>query len=205
MRPGNSSVNSASLNAWRTVRICDWHHHGAIEVRARRRSRSSSSRSQRPRASLFAAAIHVEAFLDLAALLGDLRSDPIDFVADVDAIGDGALVVVFRDEVLVEEADGLLDGRGGEADEKRVEVFEDLPPEIVDGAMAFVGDDEVEGFDGNGGIVGDVLRAAVGGGDFEARDFSSRSSVEFLAAQHRVEPLDGADGDAADIDRACSR
>ena len=59
-------------------------------------------------AGLLAAAVDVEALLDLAALLGDLRFDAVDVVADIHAIGDGALVVVFRDEVLVEEADGLL-------------------------------------------------------------------------------------------------
>jgi len=53
------------------------------------------------------------------------------------------------------EPEGLLRRRDGEADEEGVEVFEHLPPEAVEGAMAFVGDDEVEGFDGNGGVVGD--------------------------------------------------
>jgi hypothetical protein len=37
---------------------------------------------------------HSIAFLDLAALLGHLRFNPIDFVTDVHAVGDGALVVV---------------------------------------------------------------------------------------------------------------
>ena len=50
---------------------------------------------------------------------------------------------------------------------------------------------------GMAGIVGDVLRAVVGGGDFVA-GFLVEVFVEFLAAQHGVEPLDGADGDAAD-------
>ena len=36
-----------------------------------------------------------------------------------------------------------------------VEVFEHLPPEIVDGAVAFIGDDEVEFLDREGGIVFD--------------------------------------------------
>ena len=138
--------------------------------------RSSSSRSQRTRAGLLAAPVHVEALLDLAALLGDLRLDAIDVVADVDAIGDGALVVVFHHEVLIEEADGLLRGRGGEADEEGVEVFEHLPPEVVDRAVALVGDDEVEGLDGDRGVVGDVLRAVCRRAASSKPDFSSRSS-----------------------------
>ena len=104
-------------------------------------------------AGLFVAAIDEEAFLDRAALLGDLRFDAVNVVADIDAIGDGALVRIFADEVLIKEADRLFARRGGEPDEEGVEVFEDLPPEVVDGAMAFVGDDEVEGLDRDGGVV----------------------------------------------------
>ncbi len=113
-------------------------------------------------AGLFFAAIDEEAFVDLAALLGDLGADAVNVVADIDAIGDGALVRIFADEVLIKEADGLFAGRGGEADEEGVEVFEDLAPEVVDGAMAFVGDDEVEGLDRDGGVVGDFEGAAGG-------------------------------------------
>ena len=81
-----------------------------------------------------------------------------------------------------------LRGRGGEADEEGIEVFEHLPPEIVDGAVAFVGDDEVEGLDGDGGVVGDVFGAVIGGGDFEAGDF-----VEvFVAALRRAASSRGA-------------
>ena len=90
--------------------------------------------------------------LDGDAFLGDFGFDPIDVVADVHAIGDGLDVGVFGDEVLVEEAEGGLAGSGGEADEEGVEVFEDLPPQVVDGAVAFVDDDEVEGLDGDLGL-----------------------------------------------------
>ncbi len=79
-----------------------------------------------------------------------------------------------------------------------VEVFEDLPPEPVDGAVAFVGDDEVEGLDGDGWIVGDVLRAVVGAADLVAGELVGVFR-EFLAAEHGVEALDGADGDSADL------
>jgi hypothetical protein len=51
------------------------------------------------------------AFLDIAALLGDTVLYPVNVVADIDAIGDGALVVVFGDAVLVEVGDGLRRGR----------------------------------------------------------------------------------------------
>ena len=66
-------------------------------------------------------------------------------------------MAVFHHEVLIEEAEGLLAGRGGEADEVGVEVFEHLAPEVVDGAVALVGDDDVEGLDGDGRVVFDRL------------------------------------------------
>ena len=46
-------------------------------------------------------------------------------------------------------------------------------------------------------VVGDVFGTVVGGGQLEA-GFLVDVLVEFLAAQHRVEALDGADGDARD-------
>ena len=73
VRPGKSSVNSASLEGLQHGADLRRDDDGAVELRARCMSRSSSSRSQRPRAGLLAAAIDVEALLDLAALLGDLR------------------------------------------------------------------------------------------------------------------------------------
>ena len=146
-----------------------------------------------------AAVVDEEALVHLAAGLGDPGFDAIDVVTDVHTIGDGALVVVFGDAVLVEVGDGLRRGRGREADERGVEVFEHLPPEVVDGAMALVGDDEIELLDGDGGVVGDVAGAgdAERGGDFRAGEIV-RAFREFLSPQDRVEALDGADGDAAD-------
>ncbi len=75
-----------------------------------------------------------------------------------------------------------------------VEVFEHLRPEVVDGAVAFVGDDDVEGLDGDGWVVLDgrllpeqALQAMHGG------------FVVFLgqlpALEHGVHALDGADAD----------
>ncbi len=59
-------------------------------------------------AGVAVAFIDVETFFDAAALLGDLRVDAVNVVADVHAVGDGVLVAVFDDEVLIKEADGLL-------------------------------------------------------------------------------------------------
>ena len=60
-------------------------------------------------------------------------------------------------QVLVEEAEGLLAGCGGEADEVGVEVFQHLRPQVVDGAVGFVGDDDVEHLNRDGRVVFDGL------------------------------------------------
>ena len=142
--------------------------------------------------------VHDEAFFDLASLGRDLGLDAVNVVADVDAVGHGPLVAVFHDEVLVEESDGLLGRGGGQADEETVEVFEHLPPQVVDGAVALVGDDEVERLNGDGGVVGDILGPRVGGGEFGS-GVLVQILGQFLATQERVKPLDGADRDAGNV------
>ena len=80
-------------------------------------------------------------------LLGDLGTDAVHVEADVYAVGHGLLVTVLHDEVVVEEPDGLLRWRGGQADQEGVEVVQDLPPEVVDRPVALVDDDEIERLD----------------------------------------------------------
>ena len=98
--------------------------------------------------------LHGIAGLYLGALFGDGGADAVDVVVDVDAVGHGHFVVVFHHQILVEEAEGLLAGRGGEADEVGVEVFEHLTPQVVDGSVAFVGEDDVEELHGYARVVG---------------------------------------------------
>src|SRR2546427_12393755 len=95
------------------------------------------------------------------ASLADLSSDLVDVEIHVDPVRDGLLMRVLHDEVLVEEAEGDLGRRGGEPDQVCIEVLQDLTPEIVDRAVAFVNDDNVEGLDGHGRGVFDFDR---GGG-----------------------------------------
>jgi len=75
-------------------------------------------------------------------------------------------------------------GRGGQADEEGIEVFQHLPPEVVDRAVALIGDDEVELLDGHCRVVGDITGAgaAQGGGQLGAGKIV-RTFREFLAAQ----------------------
>ena len=82
--------------------------------------------------------------LSVRALPGALGFDDIDLVADIHAVGDGLLMAVFADDVLVEEAVGAVVRRRRQADQIGVEILDHLPPEIVDRAVAFIDDDEVE-------------------------------------------------------------
>ena len=92
---------------------------------------------------------------DFVALFGELGFDAVDVVAHIDLVDHGVFVGVFGDEVLPKKADGLFGGCGGEANEEGIEVFEHLAPEVVDGAVAFVDDDDIELFDGDVGVVAD--------------------------------------------------
>jgi hypothetical protein len=94
---------------------------------------------------------------DFGAGFADFGADAVDVVVDVDAVGHRLLVAVLHHQVLVEEAEGLLVGRGGEADQRGVEVLEHLPPQVVDRAVRFVGDDDVEGLDRDRRVVVDRL------------------------------------------------
>ena len=140
------------------------------------------------------------AFLDLlfgnqaGAGLGDLGLDGVDLVAHVDPVGDGFLVAVVADDVLAKEAVGAVVGRGGEAEEEGVEVVEHLLPEVIDGTVALIDDDEVEEFGRHTVAVDDGERL------FRLGELFGRAAllgglVERLVLEDRVEALDGADAD----------
>ena len=96
----------------------------------------------------------------------------------------------------MEEAEGLLGRRGGEADQGGVEVFEHLAPEVVDGAVAFVGDDEVEGLDGESGVVDGFHRRLARIAARKERGVVFVAGLVFgVAAEHGEEALDGGDAD----------
>jgi len=96
---------------------------------------------------------------DGAPALGDLRADPVHVEVDVDCVGDGLLVRVLHDEVLVEEAEGLLVRRRGQPDHERIEVVEHLAPNAVDRAVRLVDDDHVERLGWHGRVVLDGDRS----------------------------------------------
>ncbi len=139
--------------------------------------------------------LHAIPRLHRGACLRDGGTDTVHIVVHVDAVGHGLLVVVFHDEVLIEEAEGLLVGRGGEADEVGIEVFQYLRPEVVDGPVAFVGDDDIEGFDRNGRVI--VQRFGFLEEPFEAGDGSFFVLIRQLPPfEHGVHALDSADANA---------
>ena len=88
-------------------------------------------------------------------MLADERADAIYIEAHINAIGHGLLMVVFHNQVLIEEPEGLLGRSGGQPNDKSVEILQHLSPQVVDGAVTLVGHDEVEGLNGEDGVVGD--------------------------------------------------
>ena len=57
------------------------------------------------------------------------------------------IIIVLHHQVLVEEAERLLRRGRGQADQVGVEVFQHLAPEVVNGPVALVGEDDVERLD----------------------------------------------------------
>jgi hypothetical protein len=141
--------------------------------------------------------VHVDARvsgLDGRALLRDARADAVHIEVHVDAIGDGLGVAILHDHILIEEANGLAAGRGGEANEERVEVKQYLAPKLIDGAVALIDYDEVEEFRRDGGVVDHIGRLALPWlRRIEAGAFLVASIELHFALEHGVEALDGGD------------
>ena len=140
--------------------------------------------------------VDVVAGLHRGPLLGDLGANPVGVEVDVYLVDHGLLVGVLHDQVLLEEAEGLLGGRCGQSDQEAVEVLKHLPPEVVDGAVTLVGDDDVEGLDGDVGVVLDGRGLALEGARVKAGKLLQLRG-QLFALQGGVDPLDGGDADAA--------
>ena len=93
---------------------------------------------------------------------------------------------VLADTVVVEETKGAGIGRSRETRQKRIEVFDDLPPKVVDRAVAFVHDDEVEELRRDSRVILD--RAGITGVRGLAVIFLRL--VQRLAGKDRIHPLD---------------
>jgi len=100
--------------------------------------------------------------------------------------------VYSSDDVLVEEAKGALVRRGGEADEEGIEVVEHQLPQVVDGAVALVDDDEIESLDGRAGVVVHHLGLALRLSQLVQRHILGRV-VDGLTGEDGIQPLDGGD------------
>jgi hypothetical protein len=84
------------------------------------------------------------------------------------------LVGVFGDDVFIEEAEGAFVRRGGKADQAGIKVVEYLLPQVVDAAVAFIDDDEIESLDGYSSVVAHQLFLFDGLLHFVERDIFSR-------------------------------
>jgi len=71
------------------------------------------------------------------------------------SLGHFPLVIALHDEILIEESECLSRRGSGQADQVGIEVFQDLTPQVVDRAMVFVGENDIELPDRDPGVVGD--------------------------------------------------
>src|SRR5262249_677810 len=113
-----------------------------------------------------ASAVHINAGVagrDSRTLFGDAGTDAVNIEIDVDAVGDSLVMAVLHDEVLVEKADRLAGRRGGEPDDEGVEIEQHLAPELINGAVALIYDDEVEELRRDASIVNNLWRRALPG------------------------------------------
>ena len=88
-------------------------------------------------------------------------------------------------EVLIEKSDRLAGGRSGEANNKRVEIEQHLAPQLVNGAVALIHNDEVEELGWDAGVIADIGRLALPRpGRIESRTFLVAGVKLRLALQH---------------------
>ena len=132
----------------------------------------------------------VLAGFDGGAFFGNARLDAVNVEIHVHAVQHGLVVAILHHQILVEEAQHLAGWRGGEADQESVEVQQHLAPQIVDGAVALVDDDEVEELRRNLGVVGHRRRLALPCGVLECGVVLVAGVVVRLAFQHGEQPLD---------------
>ena len=81
-----------------------------------------------------------------AALPADLSLNQENILTDVDAIDDGLLPGILTDNVLVKVCQRPLVRGGGQANLESVEVFQNLLPHVIDGAVALVNNDNIKEF-----------------------------------------------------------
>ena len=125
------------------------------------------------------------------AFLCDAGFDAVHVEVHVHAVEHGLVVAVLHHQILVEETQRLAHRRGGEADQEGVEVEQHLAPQVVDGAVTFVDDDEVEEFRRNRRVVRHRWRLALPRRAVESRILLVAGVVVRLAFQHREQSLDG--------------
>ena len=132
---------------------------------------------------------------DVRAALANLRLNEEDIFADIHAVDNSLLTGILADHVLLKVRNGALVRRCGQADEKGVEVFEHLAPDVIDGAVALVHDDAVEKLRRDLRVVDDLPNGLpVGGGVFK-QGFLLDGLVQLLTFEDGIHSLDRADVD----------
>src|SRR5262245_44206112 len=122
-------------------------------------------------------------------------------IVDVNAVSDRPLVIVLHHQILIEKAEGLFGWSSGETDEMGIEVFQYLAPEVVNGTVTLVGDDDIESVDWDCRVV--FYRRRFFEQRFQTLDRSLVGFlIQLLSLEHRIEALNRADANArASVER----
>ena len=135
--------------------------------------------------------VYVIAPINSAALFRDLGFDSVHIIGHIHPIGNPPFMTVFHNQILVEETEGLLRGCSGQSYDKGIKVIKNLSPEIVNGAVAFIGNNKIEVFYGYLRIVGDLSLFLFQWGKLENRLLLQFSVKIRLTFKHRIKPLYG--------------
>ena len=70
--------------------------------------------------------------VDTGAVFGDFSTDLVYVEVHIDPVSDCLLMRILHHKVLIEKTKRYLRRSGSEPDQVGIEVFQDLPPQVVD-------------------------------------------------------------------------
>ena len=130
-----------------------------------------------------------------AALPGNLCFYQVGVKPDIDPVGYCLFMPVFADHVFIKEPEGPLVRGGGQPDVEGVKIIQDLLPEVVDGAVALINNDEIKKFGRDFFVVFDFPRRPRFH-IFMGIGLLCRL-IEVFPLEDGIHPLDGADAHLA--------
>ena len=131
----------------------------------------------------------------MSAVLAHIGFDEENILSNIDSVNNSLLTGIFANYIFIKERKGTLVRCSSQADDKGIKILENLIPDVVNRAMAFVNDNAVEEFRRILFVVNDFFRCfGICGNILVKRDFF-RGFVQFLSFENGVHSLNGADAD----------